>query len=670
MRLACSDKPLSFAALAEVDNALTFANALVMSTDPKLRRIICQCLSKNNNPDLIGQFIRRFPSCTVGILTHDAIDICPLAYTHAQRLLHQRLGVLLVSVVLQPYQEESNTYASIMVELLEKQTRMADIPNSCGCHHPQKRLPESARIALFEAESTPQMNSVSHGWRENLRRTMSRDANCRYDSVIRIFGEVCRDLEARCLEVEHPLRQEQAVTHELREHSERSKVKIAQLEAQVEHREHVLSDLKDEITRLQGQFQSAQKRSQDLTANLATINEEVVLAKSEAERAIKSSAESARQQDLVYLATLTGKDEMYEEISHKLVNAENRAKDLEHQLLKVNSQESRNAEIIHADNLALDELRDAVAVAKTLAETRQEQIDHLVESGKELKAIHDDVAARAKEAAASNTATISALESQIRTVTTELAQFKEDHDARVVANALEYSRLEEQNRGIIDGLQAELKEAHNKAMLTIKHRDSTLAGLQEKVKRLRHEREARVKEFAEAQVLSSRLMAVVGIKNRQSLLSVRDKKLSIHHQCASEDEAASTRYSDVNISGSSGPTTPAPKRTRTHRVPKSSVFSSKTGGRVGATAKQSRHRTPLKDLESMQHQNFLVQAQSQSRKECPVQHESLSEGMQENSKIGPRLDSGNESFGGGDAFMSTEQDHLPRSTYDETTDDF
>ena len=45
---------------------------------------------------------------------------------------------------------------------------------------------------------------------------MARDADYRFDHIVRTVDDVCRDLEARCNEVEQPLREQRAHCEDLK----------------------------------------------------------------------------------------------------------------------------------------------------------------------------------------------------------------------------------------------------------------------------------------------------------------------------------------------------------------------------------------------------------------------------------------------------------------------
>lgn len=398
---------------------------------------------------------------------------------------------------------------SILDILLEKQTALSSTSPRCVMSSLRKPSLQTAKLSLFEAESTPQTDSISHEWREHLIREMSRNTNCQYESTTRIFGEVCRDLELRCNEAERPLRDEQSKSRSIQARLEGSQAKVAELESQIYVRTSQSEAMKMERNKLKDQVSTSDERLRNLQTSHNQTCQEFDQAKADAERAARHATEAARQQDLAYLATMTGKDAMFEEQAAKLARSEGRVADQEHELAQLEAQASRDVGAITEQNAVNDDLRSAVVAANDMAASRQVDIDRLIESERALNASTEELAAKLQEVSDRNDLLISNLKQELQAAEVKTSELLQEHDAYASAKGAEILRLEESHQNSIEGWRTKLKEARNEATIAARKDASAFAELQGKNKRLREELEEHDKEFSEAQEHFSRFMAAI-----------------------------------------------------------------------------------------------------------------------------------------------------------------
>ena len=133
----------------------------------------------------------------------------------------------------------------------------------------------------------------------------------------------------------------------------------------------------------------------------------------------------------------------------------------------------------------------------------------------------------------------------------------------------------------------------------------------------------------------------------------------------------------------SSASSPAPKRTKTHQDSGTPMTVATKNVKPITTAKEHRrsttriNRIPLADLRRTQGQRLWPTKDPK----CQENHTSKADGAGEmptrDDQVQHKLDSDEESFGGGDIFTSTDQQQLsvlrskvPRHDYDETTTEF
>ena len=677
LRLACDYKNPSSRFLTQIDSALHLINT-VTSTIPtasSLREALLCSISSKRVEHLLQRFVTQLPPILNPGCGHGTMDFCPTTCAKAVIQLHQSLGVMILSAALHT---SPNGIQSPLVLLLGKQTKLSDIQLSNRSCCPRKPSRETSRVSLFEAGSTPQIDSISHDWRNELVREMSRDAGCRYESLIRIVGEVCRDLELRCNDAERPLREEQFKSQDLQARLETSQNKVAELEIQAQDRGTELHRLTSERDALSDQIETQKEHLKDLGSSLEQIRQEFNRAKADAEGGAQTATENARQQDLAYLATLTGKDEMFEEQAIKLATSEERAKDLEGELAQLRLQAASDSETMSGHRTTIDELHSALARANTSVASKQAQKDQLLESERNLSANRDEIAAKAQEESDGHKLLISTLKEELQASKDQISEVQHEHDVQTRAKAAEILRLEESLRSSDDQWQAAFHEAVNNAALADKQHGLTITDLQTKIKRLRKEREERAKELAEFEDLSSRLVAMTKKKEAfactGSTRSRHGDDISPPSRPVSPDspesDADPASSFDSSTSSRSGPT---PKRAKRHRASQSTGTKPVATARANARGAVRRSRAPLADFAPTQTQGLTTLTQPLHRFDANTK-EGSGDTLQENNA---RLDSDDESFGGGDIFTNTDQQQLsalrsklPRSTFDKTTTEF
>lgn len=684
LRLACDNNPPSHGLLTGIDSGLhlvdTFTAAIPTATS--LREVLLSCASGKQVESLLQQFTTRRPPFPDSVDGHEATEICPRACAEALFKLHQDLTVMLLSTALYASGLKTSVQCPFRL-LLQKQVQLSNsqLPYE-NCRSRRPFIGEASRVSLFEARCTPRVNSISHDWRTEIVDELSREADCRYESLVRMVGDICRDLELRCNEAERPLREEQSRTQDLQAHLEAAQRKVTELEGQVRDREHEIISLKSERIELSDQTKMHKECLKGLEATLDNIRQEFDQAKSDADIAVQTAIENARQRDLAYLATLAGKDQVFEEQSSKLAVSETQVNDLEYEIVQLKAEVASRSETMQAQQKAVDELNNSIAAAKDLAAFHEAKIDELQLSERDLILSRDDIVRRAQNESQVHDSAISELEKELQALKAEATRLQQQYDSHAADKEAEILRLEESLRASNKKWQSDFAEACNSAALADQHRASTITDLQIKNKRLRKEREERAKEFAEAQELSARLMAVMGITknhrtacNTSTVGSREERSISSPCKPASPDLPTSdvdlTLSSESSTADRSGSTPKRTKRRRSLQSKRDEVVTT-AGATTRSTMRQ--RRVPLAEIGLRQGRGPVTPTQLLAHSHAYNSKETDCKVLQMTNR---GLDSDDEFFGGGDVFASTDQQRLSvlgtkpyESITDETTADF
>ena len=681
LRLACDHTLLSHGLLTQLDSGLHVIATMTAAipTATTLRELLLSCISDKQMEGLLQRFSTQVPTSPNSFDGHKTMEVCPEACAEALYRLHQDLTVMLLSTALYASGVETSVQCHFRL-LLQKQIQLSAFQSRHeNCRSRKPFLGEASRVSLFEARGTPRANSISHDWRTEIVDELSREAGCRYESLVRMVGDICRDLELRCNEAERPLREEQSRSQDLRAHLEVAQRKVIELEGQARDRGHEIISLKDERTELSEQIKTHKECLNGLEATLDNIRQEFDQAKLDADIAVQTAIENARQRDLAYLATLARKDQVFEEQSSKLAVSKTQVKKLEYDITQLKTEIASRSETIQAQQRAIEELNNSIANAKDFAAFQEAKIDGLQESEKDLLSSRDDIVKKAQNESHVHEAATSELKEELQAAKAETAGLQQQFDSHAKAKEAEILRLEESLQASNKKWQSELAEACNSAALADQDRVSTITDLRRKNKRLRKEREERAKEFAEAQELSARLMAVMGItKNQGAACNTGTTSSKEQRSVSSPCKPASPDLpvSDVDLTPSSSTANrsgPTPKRTKRRRSLQSKRDEAITTARATRSTIR-RPRIPLAEIDSRQSRGPRTPTQPLPHSHSYDTKEATGKALYVTNR---HLDSDDEYFGGGDIFTSTDQQRLSLPDYrpsesipDETTADF
>ena len=494
--LACEKWHPCRDSLTEIDNALQLISIIreKITTSSEFLKAVLRSISSSVVSDKLRQYVYQVPGlmCMGSVRGHNNLEVCPLSYREAQTQLHQCLAMMVLESALAS-QRGGHFDPAMMRLLLRKQCLHCQAqPESVECAQRRPRSLQMPKISLFEAINTPRVESVSLNWRDSLIRELSRDADCRYEGVVRMVGEICRDLESRCNESERPLREEKSKSRDLQARLESAERDKGDLELQTRNRQSQYSALQIERDRLAEKVEVAERQMEELGTRLNNINRE-------AECAAQTAIERTRQQDLAYLATITGKDEMFEEQSLKLTSAEQRVQLLEDELSCMREQEVNNAEKVNNDEKRIGTLNIAISASECriralqdeITQTKEQDARNIVKISSN-EAIIDELKSTilaSNDASDQKESLISTLRDRLQNSELETSELRLQHETYLSAKDAEIECLKESIRSSNETWLHKIEVAHKSAAAVSEQSAATIASLRSKVGKLRKERE-------------------------------------------------------------------------------------------------------------------------------------------------------------------------------------
>lgn len=414
LELACLEVIPSLESLVRLENAmvLTLSLGVQIQSSPSLRQAVLHSIST----DQLSQPLDRFISLVAPVSCsnmHGQVDICPHSYQQTKLNLHQGICGLFLKTILAEIRGQVRIDAFVATALLDKQMSLLTVSSSCDFYGPKTLAPVIPPINSNEAAQ----RAGSHDWRNMLRESILRATESQFESIVRTVGGVCQDLELRCENVERPLREEQTKSNDLSLKLNASEAALRALESQAQERLLTIEGLETEKAMLTVQAQAAEQREQSLSHSHDILQQEFDEAKKVAVDAAETAEEALKQQELAHLASLTGKDEMYDEQTSIIKELEDRVTILAGELSQMKARENEaNSRIAVLQDEALEqtdalkeakgnvrclevdvhEKSEALETLTGLAACRQTEIDRLVDQESTLLIEKRDLACKVR----------------------------------------------------------------------------------------------------------------------------------------------------------------------------------------------------------------------------------------------------------------------------------
>ena len=670
--------------LVGFDNALRIISAITakLRSSMNLRQPILKELIRSGASSLLHKFATQDSLNFENQYEVQPTNICFFTYVETKARFHEKLRVLMVTVGSYSCSGDAEI-ERILDSLVEKQVQLPHrIPSCKDCLSLKDRTMESS-LSLFEACSTPQPRSVSQNWKKTLFQELAQNAHHQQDVVARIVGEVCRDLELRCVEAERPFREEQSRSCKLQTNLDESQAKVTEFETLAQSYRCEIDDLWREKNCLSEESEASERRLRDLSTRLDQVQQQFDQAKGHNEYAAHAALERSRKQDLDYMTVISGKDLMLEEQAAKLALSEECVKGLRDEAVLQQSIASENIEVITGNDICIQDLNDNLTLTKQMAASLSADIDRLKSSEAQLLARNEQVIKEAQEEFAQHGALISDQRNKLEVEKVKLNALQEEYEQYASVKDAEMQSLENFHRSSNDRLQTQIEEERKTATMALQSHAVRIEDLKYKLKEVCKEREEQAGEVAEARAMKSEFMAFMGNINNRPALSHKSTRLSDSGVCSlpsrktdeTEQKVPTLSPTLSNISfGSCTKSGPSHKRIR--RSPTTHTW------RGTGPDTDSKHvprivtRTPLVDLGSRQNSESLTPTQRINwGKSVQIGRADKKIKQSKKETLDRYLD--DESSGGGDMVTNTGQWQLctlPNvqlgDTSNETTSDF
>jgi predicted nucleic acid-binding Zn-ribbon protein len=400
--------------------------------------------------------------------------------------------------------DATSTSASTQSLILDlySQASKADPP----CQH---KSPTTSRSLEFVEQSATQDLS-STDWRSIVKARLGREA----DTVIQSIGKACAGLEARCENVEQPLKEANEKYRHLEQQNAEMSSAFAQIEAiniDLGIQNHALEDERDQNRR---EADDNRNIVEELTRHISDLKDNLAAQEGSSHQRLQELENTIAERTVSHLAALAGKESMLEDLRDRIASFENVMTVKESAIIKLHE--------------TIEMMRSEAEGSKTSLEKALDDRNHLAEANKQEVSLLNELVQQLRENVATYIDEAGSLKTDLERTTAERDNLSTDLEStRAQIQRLEQVLSEAQQE------KANLEQSHEEAITTITRKlesvrkasvgslvalraefdeaKSTIAHLQSHVQHLQAKCDRKSAQITEANVLRSNLLAAMGV---------------------------------------------------------------------------------------------------------------------------------------------------------------
>lgn len=429
------------------------------------------------------------------------------------------LGLLSLLIATIAYDQQFPEHSSLLLGLLDQYRRTTALSQ-----HSERRRQIYSEHSLWlwqESHSVAEAGS-SDTWRQRLAVELGLEARNRQESTERLMGRVCHDLEARCNEIERPLREEEARHNETKTECRTLEQRVKQLEAQIHHKDVELSKVQDESMKRGQALATVESEHGSLLDRVEDLEKRLRYSTAEASRTLATLRTEFEREKLDLRATIAyQEEEMLQKDAHTL--------EIQQQLSKASEDVQITEHVLEEERATkttlLEELRIALDQEKKARCMKESEVSQLLEA----KIAANEMQARLETAAALSEQLTSRLQAQIEDMRQSserdikelsAAHSKQANESKAEA-AAQIHALQEDIVSITSAM-TELRESTDH---TLRAKDQEIRNIRHKHRQAVHEVKLKTAELLEVQDLRARLLAAIDLPTPGHNLEANTKRV-------------------------------------------------------------------------------------------------------------------------------------------------
>ncbi|EME86884.1 uncharacterized protein MYCFIDRAFT_172580 [Pseudocercospora fijiensis CIRAD86] len=374
-------------------------------------------------------------------------------------------------------------------------------------------------------------------WREALHTHFRARAQVEQDAVTRLFTKACANLEARCEDVERPLREEQRRCKA----AEDRNAKLVQAFAELETRYMDLTsqnrtleeDRKQhfkELEACQESLDAAERRGDETFQRVSHLEKQLREANEAGKRQIAEMNEAKQIVEVNGAARLAQKQEQLEDAQDEVAALKTR---YDNEAVRASNAEQNLAAV----QVELDKTKRELATSTSAAQRLHLDMERLQLETQQLNASNtalEEQLAKTSESDATKMQEMAELRDELQTCQAERGRLQSEavrqmeemqhelEQKRREADRLasQYSEDTERLHGQVSGLQQDLLQTRDSLSAEIESRNAKVADYKKRLERYQKKCEQKDQQIAEAESMRVNLMAAMGIRGTQNRASL------------------------------------------------------------------------------------------------------------------------------------------------------
>lgn len=361
-----------------VANLLLSSFQQAESEQAESQQVISSLLSSTSTKETIASLFGQFPSQTSKVQCEGS-EICYCAYTSLQNHILRNLFEMYFAAAL------SQNGNARDIDIIK--SFVGRVPMSIEKCSFANAEPSNFRSSLLLRDRR-EFSSLQHpnrDWRSQITDTFMQNSKVANDSMVQKVEDICFDMERRCYDIEGPLRSAE-------EDRNKHMLEAEQLRRENDNLEHVnrqsaqaMSDIHQEMARLEEQAESACNRVEELSASLNSAHDKLQEQILHSEESLHLEKDRARSRELDLIATSTEKDDQLEELQERLHRVQSENEKMRRSLDVGVQEKASSSETVAFLQRDIEERNQALEQQRTLCSEKEGEIQRLLSANGELQ---------------------------------------------------------------------------------------------------------------------------------------------------------------------------------------------------------------------------------------------------------------------------------------------
>jgi outer membrane murein-binding lipoprotein Lpp len=374
---ALKDDSPNRSSLANLHTATLLLSAFQSSES---KPIISSILNSVSTKETIASLFGRFP-VVPSLNECGGAEVCYCAYAALKNKILLSLFKIYFTAALS---NNGNATDIMLMKSFVDRSAKSFADKACSF---SKAGPKDFRgsMTLRSTQDFSSIQAPSRDWRSGVTEAFMQNAQVSHDAMMKKIGDICFDLESRCYDVEGPLRLvEQERDHHIAE-NELLRERNDSLQKQLEQSSNTVASLQRDLLHIGEAAENASCRVQELTASIESLNQDLQEQRHDFDKTLRMEQETARTKELDLIATITEKDDQFEELQSDARQLRSENEEMRQTLDTASKERKTSSEMSASLRNELAEIKSLLAENQVLCEQKENQVKRFLTDNEDLR---------------------------------------------------------------------------------------------------------------------------------------------------------------------------------------------------------------------------------------------------------------------------------------------